>query len=126
MRAGCTRSIGLEKDARRGLERAAECDQLACLREVDPRVVGHQRSAGGVEAEAGELVEAPDARPTQLLGLIGPGLRLDPLCLFHGTSRIDLPGPVRHGPAGSFGRQGRPSSVHFPGHVAECWKGDKG
>ena len=35
------RSVGLEQDARGGLERAAEGDKPACLCEVDPRVVGH-------------------------------------------------------------------------------------
>ncbi len=45
------RSVGLEKNARCGLERAAQGDQPACLREIDPRVLGRQRRAGGVEAE---------------------------------------------------------------------------
>src|SRR2546425_154507 len=37
------RLVGLEEDARGGLERAAEGDQPACLGDVDLAVVRHQR-----------------------------------------------------------------------------------
>jgi len=46
-------------------------------------VVVREAGAGGVEAEAGELLEAPDTRRAGRLGLIGLDLRLDPLGLFH-------------------------------------------
>ncbi len=65
--------VGLEKNARGGLERAAERDQSACLREVDLGVVRHQRGACGVKAEAG------------LLGLLGLDLHLDLLSRVHHT-----------------------------------------
>ena len=94
--------MGLEEDARGGLERAAEGDQPACLPEVNLGVVRHQRGAGRIEVEASELVEAPDARPAQLLGLIGLDLGLDPLGLFHATSKDRPTGLARHRPSGPF------------------------
>jgi hypothetical protein len=83
--SGALGLVALEKDARGGLQRAAERDQPACLREVNLGVVRHQRGPCGVEAEAGELVESPAARLAQLLGLVGPELDLDPFGLFHCT-----------------------------------------
>ena len=80
--------VELEEDAQGSLERAAESDQPACLREVNLGVVRHQRGACRVEAETRELIESPDAR-AKLLGLARLDLGLDLLGLFHDTLRID-------------------------------------
>jgi hypothetical protein len=79
--------VELEEDAHGSLERAAESDQPACLREVNLGVVRHQRGACRVEAETRELIEPPAAR-AKLLGLAWLDLGLDLLGLFH-TLRVD-------------------------------------
>jgi hypothetical protein len=58
------------------------------------------------------LVEPPEARPTQLLGLLGLDMRLDLLSRLHNILSIVLQGPTRYGPFGSSGPSSRPSFVH--------------
>jgi hypothetical protein len=114
----------LEEDACSGLERTAERDQPACLRELDLGVVRHQRGVCGVEAETGQLVEPPEARLTQLLGLLGLDMRLDLLSRLHNILSIVLQGPTRYGPFGSSGPSSRPSFMHSACRVAIWWESD--
>ena len=67
----------LQEDARRRLERAVQGDEPARLRQVDVRVVRHDRGARQIEAKTDELVEAPDTRPLFLVGQIELGRQLD-------------------------------------------------
>ena len=102
-----SRSAQLQEDARRRLKRAAWGDEPARLRQVDARVVRHDRGAREVEAKTDELVEAPDTSPLQLGGVIGLGRQPDLVGLIDVSSMIDSAASACPGPSGSFLRLGQ-------------------
>jgi len=91
--------LGLEEDKRGGFDRAAECDQLARLREINLSVVRHLCGTRRVKAEADELIEPPNSRLALRLGRFRLEFRLDLLDLFHTAqdrpAGLDSPWAVR-------------------------------